>query len=535
MPSQANPENEKAQFTIIDVLYTDGMFAFIVKHRPQLVRRRRSLAFLLTLGILLLCRFGLNEFLVPPIQQEARQLDDSRAETPRPFKFYVYDNLPDQVNIHTISNCIEDQFRNGATCPWSLKICTEETLDSNAGRYLSWRTNHNADVAIVNLFQTYPYPGEYTSSSRPATASFATRTQHAHQADVFVVPYAHDSHCKCTVRHTWCEHQLDEIKAQLMQQSLHAIFQSLPHYAANASRHLFISSSDFPFAHSKIQNSRHLRTTLGDLRTPECVSNGGGVCGNFVIPYLNTNVDYQPLNLLQRPHSWWTTRSRTYSVVAHFGYLGGKQEYVTTAGGRNITIWRNSFLRHWQEFLGDSVGGLPVSVGSLGGRYISNATEHDFMQVYQQSTFCLVLPGDGPPQKRFFDVIMSGCIPVVLSFQQESASHPSWFTNRASPSQPKTVRQSYPFPRGFFWDNPQLGIDFFSFVVQLDGDHCELFQCLKPTLEAILQNTTELTRLRTNLKRHAVLFSYGLEENSFRYFDAFAVLLWQLGHYLERA
>lgn len=37
--------------------------------------------------------------------------------------------------------------------------------------------------------------------------------------------------------------------------------------------------------------------------------------------------------------------------------------------------------------------------------------------------------GDAPAQKRFFDVILSGCIPVVLAFESDKrspASKKSW-------------------------------------------------------------------------------------------------------------
>jgi hypothetical protein len=48
--------------------------------------------------------------------------------------------------------------------------------------------------------------------------------------------------------------------------------------------------------------------------------------------------------------------------------------------------------------------------------------------------------GDAPAQKRFFDVIMMGCIPVVLSFETnmgQSISKKSWHSLNGFPVEGK--------------------------------------------------------------------------------------------------
>lgn len=186
---------------------------------------------------------------------------------------------------------------------------------------------------------------------------------------------------------------------------------------------------------------------------------------------------------------------------------------------------RNTFIDSNSEFLGTEVGGLPTNTKPLKSRSLKN--EMHTLEMYQNSTFCMVLAGDGPPQKRFFDVTMSGCIPVVLSHETREKDFPSYF--RAGGA---SIRRSYPFPKGFYRHERTVGIDYSSFVVEIDGA-CG-FKCLKPRLEEVMSNSTELLRLQQNVRKHAALFSYGLEGNSHKDVDAFAVLLAQMGHYSEQ-
>jgi len=436
---------------------------------------------------------------------------------PEPFQFYVYDSLPGQYGVQNISTCVEKRFARDSVCGWGPQICVEPKKSNP--RYVSWRHNGNADVALVDLFQRYPYPKDYGSSASaytPATGAFALRTDVANEADLFVVPYAHDSHCKCVVGHTWCARRVD--KKGLMDAHLDIIFGSLRYYnETTASRHLFISSTCFPFAHPRIKKLP-VRTTIGDLRTAECIR-PNSLCGSVVIPYMNTVPEYQPPRLIQRTEEWWTRRKRNYSLVAINGMLGE---------GREVKSDRNEFFRRKDELLGAEIGGLPVHVQVL-GRQRALQKEQDVLDLYQNATFCMILPGDGPAQKRFFDAIMSGCIPVVISFPATTdPGSPAWWKN-SYVNQTLSIRVSYPFPKGFFAGSRGLGIDYPSLVVETCG-----LECIKPTLERVIANETELLRLRQNLRRHASLFSYGLEANSHRFFDAFALVLTQLGHYLQR-
>jgi len=88
---------------------------------------------------------------------------------------------------------------------------------------------------------------------------------------------------------------------------------------------------------------------------------------------------------------------------------------------------------------------LPYVVESLGNHHLHSKNGLGyFNSIYKHSVFCPVLPGDSPPQKRFFDVIIMGCIPVVLAFETDmtSQSKTSWHSPGGFP-----VEFSYPFAK----------------------------------------------------------------------------------------
>ena len=149
-----------------------------------------------------------------------------------------------------------------------------------------------------------------------------------------------------------------------------------------------------------------------------------------------------------------------------------------------------------------------------------------FGNMYSESVFCPVLPGDSATQKRFFDVIMMGCIPVVLSFNSTSigARGRSWHTPEGSP-----FYDSYPWSKGSDSMYDQLDIDYPSFVVEAEG-----VERIKPVLEELMQNYTEIRRRQEILMRYAAYFSYGMGSDSHKFPDAFTKILESLQFYLSK-
>jgi hypothetical protein len=135
--------------------------------------------------------------------------------------------------------------------------------------------------------------------------------------------------------------------------------------------------------------------------------------------------------------------------------------------------------------------------------------------------------------KRFFDVILNGCIPLVPLFYESSnalpypSSHdnPTWFvvTN---------VLATYPYAKDLqFRGDRVAGVDWLNDMMVTFNATCGA-PCARKAMDRVLSDTSELQRLQGNIKKYAPLFCYGLEHNMYRHVDAFYALLVNIRHYL---
>ena len=392
------------------------------------------------------------------------------------LKVYVYDNLPASLTVDALEQCVFNR--------------TYSNIEKK-------KDNFMADVFIIRLFESYP-----------------GRTYDANEADLFVVPYPHKTHCICNLPTIPAPQGVIHCP-QVTNQDIDLLLSSLTYFnETTTARHLFIASGDFGWSNLRLE-SMPLSLTLGPR--PEYK------IGVIVIPYLNERPEYQPSVLRNQQ---WNFEKKNLS----FSYFWGD------AIPRKM---RPIFSKLVKKTYGTHLGGLPFVVERL---YKWTAERQDFVfQSYRQSIFCPCLPGDNArkwkrkcclgtgtvlttctrrltvaspattAQKRFFDVILSGCLPVVLSFNESRLpGRKSWYhTQRAS------VESSYPFAKGIFDDSVE--IDYESFVVQVQ----ENVSNIKPTLEAILANPKELQRRQANLAKYAPLLSYGIGNDAHKYDDAF--------------
>lgn len=173
-----------------------------------------------------------------------------------------------------------------------------------------------------------------------------------------------------------------------------------------------------------------------------------------------------------------------------------------------------------------TLAGMPVLVsGTQFGRTLSNETQ--VQEAYHQSIFCPCLRGDEPPQKRFFDALLAGCIPVVLDYESDELGYRSYFAERTY-----STRLSYPFATGIFAGKSDMGVHYEDLVVAINST-CNM-ECLLPTLEDLIQNHPEVIREKqANIARVASLFTYGINDNAFQYPDATAAILIQAKHYVD--
>ena len=170
----------------------------------------------------------------------------------------------------------------------------------------------------------------------------------------------------------------------------------------------------------------------------------------------------------------------------------------------------------------DSLGGMPYAIRVMTRGH--KPPSRFFTHMYKDSIFCPTLPGDTPPQKRFFDVIMMGCIPVVLAFETAGGGKISWHQPGGAP-----MENSYPWAKGAKVTQHENEIDYRSFVVEVHGG----VENFRPTLEALMQNYTEIRRRQLNLMKYAPLLSYGMASDSHKHPDAFSKILESLRYNLD--
>ncbi len=144
----------------------------------------------------------------------------------------------------------------------------------------------------------------------------------------------------------------------------------------------------------------------------------------------------------------------------------------------------------------------------------------------------LVIPyvsfrGDLPAQKRFFEVILSGCIPVVMAHRRaknrRTGEYEPCETSYFSPGAPLSM--VYPWARESFGErHPDMGVDYSQLVVEFDAVDCGV-DCIPKTLEKLMEDPVALREKQYSLARYARLFSYGMGDDALRHVDAMSALL----------
>ena len=361
----------------------------------------------------------------------------------------------------------------------------EELVDKMRHQYAqrnNSETNGQADIAIIDLFSSFP-----------------GRTDDPAKADMFVVPYPAASHCISKPTGVWlqaCNHISDHLIKG-------GVFATLTHYKGNENRHLFLNVLNQGNT-KPIMRSTPLSITIG----PRYQEN------NIIVPYLNNLASFQPSVIRSHDKSWWT-RPRTYAITYFFGISNSKMKH-------SPRIWRKTFMEEVQTKWPDSLGGMPYAIRVMTRGH--KPPSRFFTHMYKDSIFCPTLPGDTPPQKRFFDVIMMGCIPVVLAFETAGGGKISWHQPGGAP-----MENSYPWAKGAKATQPENEIDYRSFVVEVHGG----VENFRPTLEALMQNYTEIRRRQLNLMKYASLLSYGMASDSHKHPDAFSKILESLRYSLD--
>jgi hypothetical protein len=395
------------------------------------------------------------------------------------FTFYVYD-LPSGYDLEDVNQCLESKYPNASNCDWGSSICIETY--SQRGQYSTLRYNRNADFVISKVLAEYQGP---------------LRTNDPSQAELFVVPYPSAAYCMCHSKNHRCA-------TWVTVSQLESVFANLTYLNEDTRhRHLFLDSVDV--AHPYFKAKAPLLASIGWKTCPTVVG-----CGQLVIPYANTSPQNQPNEIRHT-----TFEEKVYALSA---FMSPKIDARSDD--------RLSFFEEYERLPNNqTLAGLPTLVNGLHGRKVNG--EANTQQAYRDSVFCPSLRGDYPPQKRFFDVLLSGCIPVVLAHASREPQVQSYF----APGAPSVVR-TYPHAIGSFDGWPEMGIDYDQIVVSVNAT-CGM-PCMFPMLEDLLINQPDVIREKQRaISRLAPLLSFGMEQNGLQHSDAVAALLVHARHYVN--
>lgn len=416
-----------------------------------------------------------------PAKDWKRSHDDVLAATGKMLRVYVYDSLPVKYT-ESVTSCI-------------MKLAGVY----NSSTFSSLSTKM-ADVAIIQLFQTYP-----------------GRVYNPQDADIFVVPYAHTAHCYCT--DGW-----EKACAQVSDAAIDEVFGSLQYYnSSTAARHLFVLSGIQYFINARLMQ-QPLKLLGGNLSPTEVVKK---TRGTIVIPYLNDKAVFQ--QIFTAPESWWT-RPRHYA----FSFVFGQSNKRNT--GYDPRKIRKHFQQSWLHRNRTVIGGLPVYLQAFD--HVTTAPTNTVWMAfdrYQDSIFCPILAGDSCQQARFFDAMFAGCIPVVLSYHTTDIPERyknSWAANLTSwyKEAGETTPAVYPFHISLV----DFGIDYDKCVLTVPAKvQRDVRKLVNAMEDAILSHPDKILQLQTNLRDCAIRTAFGMGSNAHKHDDAFAQIIRMIRYYLD--
>ena len=426
-------------------------------------------------------------------------------------KIYIYDNLEESwSNLTNISASVEARFAVPSTaynftgCSWYPHICDKAQkgpVHPKVPLYLDYKTNYNADAAHLRWFENYPY-----------------LTSNATAADLFVVPFPQRSYALTRFNF---RRQKGDLTREDIQKHVHKKLSYLNQYPT---RHLYLHGgglgelTSLPFYNSLNMSDK---VTLSYGPAIPCFKRFDRPCGHVVVPMLDVRNDYQPPVIKEKlTEGNFVLRDRTFAVGARIGVSP-------------VMKLRHAISSNVSHYVPKRIGGLPTLatfISARGKTTKRHAGGLTITELYRSSTFCLILPGDATWQKRFFDVMLNGCIPLVPSFfpsNERDTKYVTFYRWRGHPS----TRTTYPWSKGIFFGDDDAGIDYMDLVLPFDGYNP--YPSLAETVERTLQNVTEVHRLRRNIMKFVQLFTHGLDDNMYRYADAFTATLVALRHYVH--
>lgn len=328
------------------------------------------------------------------------------------LRVFVYD-LPPAFHAHLLEEMRQTNGQRGQTsrsnCDFGGSPCTETSWSE----FYSIVRQLAAEVVVLQKLLRSPL-----------------LVQDVRDADLIVVPYLHGLDCRLS---TWrnegwlprCQHS----------DLPHALWPQLHHYAhATAARHLFLTSTEPHNMHLSIASQPLLLSVgprLGD----------GPVGAHIVVPHLVTDPALQP---------------EQWAAAMSIGQVGERPiEFLFR--GNPSSIWRKLIVEQLEAHRA-VVGEAKVALGiyrraTSSAAVVLAGTSQSTASEKRRTRFCACPPGDATfTTIRFYDSLLSGCIPVVIAFPG-IGGRVSWFRHGGPP-----VEWTLAFPGEIRWHEAVLEV-----------------------------------------------------------------------------
>lgn len=292
-----------------------------------------------------------------------------------PPKVFIYDSIPVGFSdVENISSCVDRKFlgpnytevwnQNMQNCLWKPEVCDDFKQPSKPKqqKFFSYRQNYNMDVAYLAKFRRYPF-----------------QTTDPMEADIFVVPYPHKSHCLChkdfTKNSAACTVPFGAMKDNVLDK-LH--YWESPFIKNAKQRHLFFHGADW-LQQNRVFRQATIASMSVSLGPVLPCSQERKLCGHVALPYVSTELDQQPFMAESAPATsiWSNILDRPYFVGAALGASKDLQQ-------------RSEFLKDRKLWLGETIHGKRNWILNMGAKRTGKLS-HVYKQIYRNSTVCLVV------------------------------------------------------------------------------------------------------------------------------------------------
>ena len=431
---------------------------------------------------------------------------ENRGVCPVNLKFYIAD-LPEEVSTE-VEEFVKDLLKSGKDV----------------------RSEVSMEFALKQLLETSP-----------------CRTYNTSESDLHVVPYMHSADC---------DYKYDPTKGstgcrQVNTHRINMVRSSVPSYIP-INRQVFISMGleSSTRDHLRFYNGGRAAKIPRPIKV-KLTTGDGQHHGIFAMPTLNLLPKYQPSIVSRRDEHWWT-RPRKFAFIATYGHLN---EYMSPYA-KQPRCFRTHFFNYLNQKYSESSDfagtGLPYLAEYTERSDVNERKEKGYQ--YEESTLCPILPGDGACSNRFYDVILGGCIPVVLEWQLnywkgingqvvQGEGKTSWYVPEhiypCAPDEDQephynprlSIVNTYPFISSLSTYNDldtnttsRWAIDYRSFVITAPGNTANQsdMTALFDAMISALKDPEDLKRRQLNLMKYATRLTVGLGLDAHKYDDAFA-------------